>query len=77
MLHYGSRRWVLCDMSNHGGLAGAGPFTPTPPPLPAENWPESAAPWALSAQTKNLLDLLKGEKIGFHLMCVLKILNFF
>ena len=31
-LHWMSSNWLYAEV--HGGLAGTGPFTPTPPPLP-------------------------------------------
>ena len=56
-----------------GGGAGTGPFTPTPPPPPPC--------WVLARKCRTmgtegalrkfcLLDLVDGEKMGFHPMCL-------
>ena len=44
------------EPSVHGGLAGTGPFTPTPPPSPPPlpgNWLENAGEWAPKAPETN------------------------
>ena len=49
--------------------AGAGPFTPTPPPLLGfgPEVPDHGRRWR---PKEILLDLVEGEKMGFHPMCL-------
>ena len=59
----------------HGGLAGTGPFTPTPPPSPPPP-PSLEIGWKVPDHGRQrrpkqiLLELVEGEKMGFHPMCL-------
>ena len=62
----------VCVCVCHGGLAGTGPFPPTPPPPP----PSLEIGWKVPDHGRRrrlkqiLLELVEGEKIGFHPMCL-------
>ena len=74
--HRGAAATIACPCGANStavhhpqGGAGTGPFTPTPPPLPGFGWevPDHGCP---SRPKKILLDLVEGEKMGFHPMCL-------
>ena len=53
----------------NGGLAGTGPFTPTPPPSLEIGW--KVPDHGRQRRPKQiLLELVEGEKMGFHPMCL-------
>ena len=55
----------------HGGAAGTGPFTPTPPPPSLPGFGPEVPDHGRRRRPKEiLLDLVEGEKLGFHPMCL-------
>ena len=61
----------LCGNHGGGGGAGTGPFTPTPPPPSLLGFgPEVPDHGRRRCPKEILLDLVEGEKMGFHPMCL-------
>ena len=69
------RPFVAGARTHGGGGAGTGPFTPTLPPLPPPP-PSLEIGWKVPDHGRQrrpkeiLLDLVEGEKMVFHPMCL-------